>query len=932
MKTAQDPRASVSRFARVVLLALLVQPGLVSAILAADDPVAAKGKERLELGFRALDTNRDGRLDRKEFSRIVQFSPRLRDNPENVDYLFNRLDKNQDDFLTLEEYRGIALISALARQNRSDDDDIKSKPADKSVVFSAQPPTAEQLDFFERKIRPLLAEKCYKCHSANSEKVKGGLLLDSRAGVRAGGDSGPVVMPGNPAQSLLIKAVRGEDPDLQMPPKEKLSADAVANLERWVKMGVPDPREGRAVAGRKSIDIEKGREHWAFQPPQKSAPPPVKNAGWPRSEIDRFVLAGLEAQGLRPAEDADRRTLARRVYFDLIGLPPAPEEIESFANDKSPQALEQLVDKLLASPQFGEKWGRHWLDVARYAESSGKENNIVYPHAWRYRDYVIAAFNADKPYDRFLKEQIAGDLLPIGNDNEWATNLVATGFLAIGPKSHNTRDPRQFAMDLADEQIDAMSQGMLGLTVACARCHDHKFDPIPQKDYYALAGIFVSTETRYGTPEFIQNNQATPLIALPPNVTLPDAEPLTSSQLAALRRQLEQAKKERDEILAEAREKKDRSVLMANPRLIRTGAQVAIIEKQLARHDENGWPKKFAMGVQERTTPRDVRLLQRGELDKAGDSVPRGFLQVLNAKQPPAIKEGSGRMELAEWIASSDNPLTARVMANRVWQHLFGRGLVATPDNFGTTGQKPSHPQLLDQLAVSLVKHGWSVKQLIREIVLSRAYQLGSGYDAQNYALDPDNIYLWRMTPRRLDAEAIRDAMLAVSGTLNLAPPRGSPVANSEGPVQVLLRFGALQSDRNCRSVYLPIVRDQVPESLAVFDFAEPSLVTGDREDTTVPSQALYLMNNATVQRLAEAFSDRLMAAQMSGAGRVRLAYQLAFGRLPTESELKATTEFFRRFYEAEAKSGQNRPQTDRASTVAFCQALFASAEFRILN
>ncbi len=833
-------------------------------------------------------------------------------------------------------------------------------PLDQLLQIRANPPgtaaekspTAEGLAFFEKKIRPVLADKCYKCHSADSEKLKGGLLLDSREGIRKGGDSGQAIVPGDLQASLLIKAIHYGDEDLAMPPKKqggKLSDEVIADFDKWVRMGAPDPREGMAPLAKQGIDIEKGRQHWAFQMPKKIGPPRVKDARWSRSDLDRFVLAELETKGLKPVGDAEKATLLRRVHFDLIGLPPTAEEVEAFAQDTSPKAFEKVVDHLLATTQFGERWGRHWLDVARYAESSGKEVNIAYPHAWRYRDYVIKSFNDDKPYDRFLKEQLAGDRLPASDDTQRAEQLVATGFLAIGPKSHNTRNPRQFALDLADEQIDAVSQGMLGLTIACARCHDHKFDPVPQADYYALAGIFLSTETDFGTPRFVQNNNVAPLITLPKGADVSDASPMPRQQLAAMRRRLEQAQRTRDELLAEARVGNERP-MGANPRLLGATTQIAILGKQLSRYDENGQPLRIAMGVGDRLYPRDTQVLGRGEIDKPGQTIPRGVLQVLAPKDIREITEGSGRFELANWIASPENPLTARVMANRVWLNLFNQGIVPTPDNFGASGQKPSNPALLDYLAVSFVENGWSVKKLIRQIVLSHTYQLASDYDARNYAADPDNIYHWRMSKRRLDAEAIRDALLSVAGKLDLTPPQGSPVASAEGPVLQLIRRmpalgggrlggpsmgdggSPLNSDRAVRSVYLPIVRDHVPDALSVFDFAEPSLVVGNREDTTVPSQALYLMNSASVEKLAEAMADRLFAKDLNDVELGKAAFRLAFSRSATDREIKAALQFFTRFNAAESAKYPTKEQLGRAGVVAFCQALFGSAEFRYLN
>ncbi|HZJ15756.1 MAG TPA: DUF1549 domain-containing protein, partial [Chthoniobacteraceae bacterium] len=406
-------------------------------------------------------------------------------------------------------------------------------------------PTGEQLDFFEKKIRPVLAEKCYKCHGQEAEKIKGGLTLDTREGIRRGGDNGPSVVPGNAKESLLLEAIHYQNKDFAMPPKKeggKLPDAVIADFEKWVQMGAPDPREGTAKVVKK-YDLEEAKKWWSFQPLTRPTVPETKNAA--PSAIDRFVLAALEAKGLQPVAEADKSTLLRRVYFDLIGLPPTPPEIDAFLKDASPEAFAKVVDRLLASPQFGERWGRHWLDVARYAESSGKDVNIAFPHAWRYRDYVIDAFNKDKPYDQFVREQIAGDLMTADTQQARAAQLMATGFLALGAKGLNEMNPRQFALDVADEQIDAMSQAVLGLTVACARCHDHKFDPIPQRDYYALAGIFLSTETRYGTAQGVQNRHAAELIELPKSADVPKLDKtLSATERTRLEARLEELKAE----------------------------------------------------------------------------------------------------------------------------------------------------------------------------------------------------------------------------------------------------------------------------------------------------------------------------------------------------------------------------------------------------
>ena len=842
---------------------------------------------------------------------------------------------------------------------------------------------SEQRDFFEKKIRPVLADKCYKCHSEKSEKIKGGLVLDTREGIRRGGDNGPAVVPGDLKESLLIEAVRYASKDFAMPPKKeggKLPDEVIRDFEKWVQMGAPDPRDGAAKVVKK-YDEAKAKAWWAFQPVKKPVVPAVQDAAWAKSDLDRFVLAGLEAKGLKPVADADKLTLIRRVYFDLLGLPPPHAEITAFVQDKSPEAFAKVVDRLLASPQFGERWGRHWLDVARYAESSGKDFNTAYPHAWRYRDYVIAAFNADKPYDEFVREQIAGDLLPAKDDRERAEHQIATGYLAIGAKSLNEQNPRQFALDVADEQIDALSQGMLGMTIACARCHDHKFDPIPQRDYYAMAGIFLSTDTRYGTAAGLQNRHPTKPIELPTGAALPKvALSLSAEERARKETQLAALKKERDEMIAERQKARRAGTQDQNgARALRLISQVGELEAELSSFDTSGQPKALAVGVLDRPAPgtaagfggtlregirsqvfgraaafrtiTDSPLFARGEPDKPGEKVPRGFVSALSTGAAPVIPaKTSGRRELAEWIVAPENPLTARVLANRVWHWLFGRGIVESVDNFGTSGQPPTNAALLDHLALGLRDGGWSVKKLIREIVLSRTYQLGSAFDEKSFATDPENTLVWRMSKRRLDAECIRDAILATSQQLQLQPPIGSPVALAgDGPVSRPRRGGsdvAINAATNVRSVYLPIIRNLLPEALDAFDFAEPSLVTGARETTNVPSQALFLLNSEFVATQARLLGQRVVASYPGGPNggasanldeRVTYAYWLVFSRPPDAVEHTAAMTFFGKFPAAWSKGDKSAPALRNAAAAtaawtSFCRALFASAEFRYLN
>ncbi|MDX2036806.1 MAG: DUF1553 domain-containing protein [Isosphaeraceae bacterium] len=899
------------------------------------------GAAEPERAFANGDANLDNRLSLDEFKDLLRSIPRKGAMPKAaaglVDTAFQRLDADRDGKLTLAEFSkggglrpgavggpggfGPFAKGGLAKKRPTPD----AKPAARPNVASApeKPLTPEQTKFFESKIRPVLATHCASCHSATSPKVRGGLLVDSREGLLKGGDNGPAVVPGNLEESLIITALRHEDEGMAMPPKGKLSDEVIADFETWIRMGAPDPRKAgrsKAAASASTVDIAKGREFWAFQPPKAVPAPTVKNGEWPRSDIDRFVLVSLEKAGLAPVADADRAGWLRRVTFDLIGLPPTPEELRAFLADPAPEleAKGRVADRLLGSLRFGERWGRHWLDVVRYAESSGKAN-ILYPYAWRYRDWVIAAFNNDQPYDQFTREQLAGDLLSSSDEPTRAARIIATGFLAIGSKNHNERIRKQFALDLADEQIDVVGQAFLGLTIACARCHDHKFDPIPQRDYYALSGVFQSTQTFYGSlPGRIQNLNPSPLIELSPAAHQPNPGTiLPPQQRAALEQQVEQLLTARDELAGEQ---------PGSIQLLGLRNRLANARFTLASHTEDGRPRAYAMGAGERYEPIDSPLYVRGEIDEPAEVVPRGFLQVLS-KDPRSASfrvQGSGRKTLADRIAARDNPLTARVMVNRIWLHLFGRGIVPTPDNFGTAGAPPTHPELLDALAVRFMDNGWSVKTLIREIILSRTYGLSSHHDPKAYELDPDNALLWRMSKRRLEAEALRDSVLAVGGRLVVTPPVASPVALVEdGPAS---RFRNFSNDANHvhRAVYLPLVRDQVPESLAIFDFADPSLVTAERGTTSGPTQALYLMNSPFVIRSAEAAADRILAAEVESEDqRISLAYRLFFARDPASSEVVRA----KRFLETETAEGSKR-----SAWAALAQAFYAAAEFRYLD
>ena len=619
------------------------------------------------------------------------------------------------------------------------------------VTHATGTATPEGLEFFETKIRPVLVNNCYACHSAEAKTRMGGLSLDSREGIREGGQRGHAVVPSDVESSLIIEALR-YDGALGMPPLGRLPEEVVQNFAKWIEMGAPDPREIKVQAVASNIDLEKGRRYWAFRAPSSAAPPAVEAVAWPRGKVDWYVLAGLESKRLRPVRDAGKADLLRRVTFDLTGLPPAPQALEEFLSDESEGAYAKVVDRLLESDRFGERWGRHWLDVVRYADTVGRTRNLPFPVAWKYRDYVIRSFNDDKPYDTFIRQQIAGDLLPYSSAEERIENQTATGFLAIGAHDLNEPDAKQFDMDVADEMINVSTRSILALSVGCARCHDHKFDPIPTEDYYALAGIFRSSEVRSGLrrrPRFNAGYfRAEKLVEL-------DGVPEFSTDNAAevraegnrLWAELQAAEKARDR-------KKCRELSRALGKL--------------------PLPENLAMGVVEAAKPVPMRVNVGGDPHTLGEAVRRGYVQVLfptDVSLPQISRRESGRLQLAEWLTRRDNPLTARVMVNRVWHHLFGKGIVATVDNFGAMGRPPTNPGLLDYLALQFVDQDWSVKSLIREIVLSRTYRLSTDFDGANFEADPDNDHLWRANLRRLEAESLRDSVLLVSGELQTGPP-----------------------------------------------------------------------------------------------------------------------------------------------------------------
>lgn len=787
----------------------------------------------------------------------------------------------------------------------------------------AQTPDAAGLEFFESKIRPVLVNNCYTCHSREAKTAMGGLQVDTREGIRRGGQSGDAIVPGSVDDSLLIAAIR-HDGELKMPRGGRLSDDVVNDFVSWVKMGAPDPREDQVKQTKSFINVEKGREFWAFQAPKRAALPTIEDLAWPRGDIDQFVLARLEEKGLAPVGDASKQALLRRLTFDLTGLPPTPADIDAFLADDAPNAISTVVDRLLASPHFGERWGRHWLDVARYADTVGRTRNYPFPVAWKYRNYVIDSFNSDKPYDEFITEQIAGDLLTAASESERIEHAIATGFLALGAHDLNEIDRKQFPMDVVDEMINVTSRSFMAVSVGCARCHDHKFDPIPTTDYYAMAGIFRSSELYTGLRQRPRFNggyfRTTKLIELK------GVAPYSDSNAA----EVEAQRQILWEQLLAAEEARDRPEVR---RIVRELDKVAL-------------PENLAMGIREAKKSSDCEVNIGGDPHTLGDRVSRGFVQVVfpaDATLPAIGERESGRLQLAEWLTRRDNPLTARVMVNRVWHHLFGRGLVKTVDNFGLMGGRPTHPELLDYLAIQFMEQDWSVKSIIRQIVLSRAYQLDDTHHAENFEADPDNELLWRRNRRRLEVEALRDSLLQISGELHRDPPSTTAVHRWPRNAQLNGRgktFQPWELQENFRSVYLPIVRNHVSSFYQTFDFPEPSETHGAREVTTVATQALFLLNNDFVLRQANSAAERLAASIEGDEQRVRHAYQQVLSRAPTPEELAKALEFVNASAENYAPPRQRRKRGRRAEPASAGQkeqfgwsrlyhALFTSAEFR---
>ena len=786
------------------------------------------------------------------------------------------------------------------------------------VVRAETEPTAEQLRFFEMSIRPLLVDKCHKCHGA--EKQWGTLRLDSREAMLRGGDTGPAIVPGKPEESLLIRAINHTDDSLKMPPKEKLSDRQIADITRWVKLGAPFP----AATASKKKPI-RDPNHWAFQPPASPAVPQTENSTWSRGPLDQFVLAKLEAAQLAPTATASRRTLIRRATFDLTGLPPTSEEIAEFLADDRPDAFARLVDRLLASPSYGERWGRHWLDVARYADSNGLDENVAHGNAWRYRDYVVSSFNQDQPFDEFLVEQLAGDLLPATDDSVRHRLLIATGFLALGPKVLAEVDETKMQMDIIDEQIDTVGRAILGLTLGCARCHDHKFDPIETSDYYGLAGIFKSTRTMEHFKKVARWYEN------------PIPSPAALALKAAHDAQVAQ-KKETIQALVEKADAAVKASLPAGetppPKLEtkypdETKAELKRLRDELTQFEKSAPEMPSAMGVSEAAVV-DEAIHIRGNPLKLGEVVPRRVPHVLaGASEPKLDAQHSGRLELARWLVHPNHPLTSRVLVNRVWRWHFGRGLVRTPDNFGLLGEPPTHPELLDWLARRTMQRGWSLKALHRQIMGSAMYQLDSHPDRSLTERDPENRLFGRTDVRRLEAEAVRDALIAVGDGLDQT--LGGSLLTVKNRAYFFDHTSKDLTDYTSqrRSVYLPVVRNNVYDVFQLLDYPDAAVPNGDRATTTIAPQALLMMNSDFVVRCSSDLATTVFAEpHANDVRRIHSLYLRSYGREPTADEIASAQTFLRDVEQAVSNSEGTREQHRRRAWDSLCHVVVSSNEF----
>lgn len=781
-----------------------------------------------------------------------------------------------------------------------------------SAILTDSAIADERLEFFEKRIRPILTKHCQECHAADARNIRGGLLLDSKSGWQRGGDSGPAVVPGQPDESLLLSALRHES--FAMPPEERLPDTVIRDFETWIRAGAVDPREGRAGPETQKLDLLEGRQFWSFQPVQSPTVPTVKS-DWPQTPIDHFLAAQHSTVNADVAADATADQVLRRLHFALVGLPPLPDDIREFRltySQDASLAIATITDHLLASPRFGERWGRHWLDVTRFAESSGGGRSLMFPHAWRFRDYVIRSFNDDKPFNVFVREHIAGDLLLSGSDEQFNDQVSGSAYLALGPINYELQDKELLRMEVIDEQIDTIGRTFLGLTLGCARCHDHKFDPIPTREYYALAGIFRSTQSL--VPGNVSGYVKTPLQSASHRESM-KAWDQQRQTLTDEIKQIQKAKNTSDP------PKADENTSPEDPKIL------AALQMQLKEHQAAKPVADVSMSVNEQAAPADWHVHVRGDVRSLGPLVERGFLSVASANvnefgqvAPAIIPAGSsGRMQLAEWIAAESNPLTTKVYVNRIWRHLIGEGIVRTPDNFGSMGTAPTHPELLDYLASSfMTEDQWSTKSLIRRIVTSRIFRLSSGMPSDG---DPENQYLTQAFRRQLDAEALRDSLLLISGELDLSVTEGLTISKI---TTFDANYDHSTGSTNARSVYVPFLRNAIHNSLDVFGTANPNVVTGQRTQTVLPGQALYLMNSPFVREQAKLAARNFLEGR-SGISKddsdsIDLVWMQVVGRAPNSQEITTARSLL--------ESTQPRLQ---AWTVLF-QTLFGSIDFRFVD
>ncbi|QDT41570.1 Planctomycete cytochrome C [Gimesia alba] len=830
-----------------------------------------------------------------------------------------------------------------------------SLPSALSAAEPAKPP-ANQIEFFELHIRPVLIEQCADCHTGDAD-AENSLAVNSRSAFIKGGEFGPAIIPGKPQESLLYQSIQRTHKALKMPPDEddKLSAKTIQHFKQWIEWGAPWPAE--KVKPLTTSQAKKTKplttSHWCFLPRQSVAPPEVNNQEWADSPIDRFIYQRLEKEIITPAPLASRRTLIRRATFDLTGLPPTPEEVTDFLNDPDTDlnAFSKVVDRLLASTPYGERWGRHWLDVARYADTQGDVGDFPIPDAYLYRNWVIDAFNADLPYDQFLQAQLAGDILAKQEDDpERARQLkIATGFIALSRRFGNTRYEDQHLT--IDDTIDTIGRGIMGVTLKCARCHDHKFDPMLATDYYGLYGIFEST--LYPTMGASNEPSPTQLVAAEND---PDSQQKINEYWDLLsyyqhqirnhfRPWLKPTLEEYKQVAAKIKQAKKNG----QP----TDKLEARRQKLLASHKGKfrelmihglPWLKKEKARLVKQPPaemlyavidgkPHHAKLHRRGNPETPGDVVPRQFISVISKTKPDLDQKRSGREELANWITAAEHPLTARVMVNRLWYHHFGQGLVKTVDNFGVLGAAPSHPELLDYLANQLIEQQWSLKALHRQMMLSRVYRLDSNDIKDNSQRDPENVYLWKYARRRLDAESIRDAMLFVSGELDREPGGPHPFIpwhkkgySLNGP------FHQVYPSQK-RSVYLMTQRLFKHPFLGLFNGPDTNETTGTRNSSNLPTQALYLMNSPFLPKRAEAFGERILQSNTTEEKQIQTAFQLALSRNPTPEE---QADFLQTLHAYRAQilkeQSQNSATANQAAWTGLAKVMLTSNEFFFID